>query len=973
MTVTRAEVEELHDLVAGMPRFERLAPAEELVRAADALGDDELRFRARLLFVESSHYANARHRMFAPFVFVLQHYDAGPAWLTLQDRYRVLWVHKWMVSQLVAHPQVPLEQLESALDGMRRRYAAIGEGLGPVLGCAYELRAHVHGAEAAQAEFEAWRRAPRTRLSDCAGCEPSTRIQHHAALGHHEDAVAELAPVLSGDITCPEQPQVAVSRALASVAAVGDAEKAAALHRSAYRASRRNPSHTGPVATHLHVLARSGEVGRGLDVLAEQLGALERPSDPFAGMELAAAGARLLRVVVDAGDADLPVGGRGRAPERAADLLERLEREALAAARLFDERNGTSTVGDHVRAMLSAPDLPPLGLGPVGGPPGAAGAPLPAIDLPRVPEHPALRGDVDLAGLDVPRLADLVATARQHAHTPTWDRLAVHWRSRRAQELTVLDTADEVRVRAAADLDAFGVWRSTAPEPELAASAARLYRTLGDEPEAVLVELLDDLHAGRDVDHAAVLAAVDGTGTPGQRARARARLAADAADADAVRLRAEALELLRPVVAPGPDERGLAAWLLVAYPPEGRAREDLHAQALALLADGEAPDTRVHVLEERAAACAEDGDTDGALALLDEAAATARRAGAPTLVLQVESTRYRVLAAAGDADAVERHALAAAAAALAEGLPDLAVDARAFAASLLAHHGRELEAIELVEATLAIPFPDDVVPRAHRSQRTGRRVHLLDLGSRLSSALGEGDRAVALAREALTLAQGPDGGTALAAGALHRLAGLVEGDDAVEAARLYGQALDAARAAGLEALALVVCRERVWARFDADGLDAALQEVEDAVRANEEARARTLVDPAVAEALDGWDFDHEELTLRTLSARVLAQGDEPDRALAALDGLPARWEALGVPAAALDAELVRGALLLEVGRDVEGIATLDAAATRAREAGQPGLSRQAAGTAARWLDDAGRPDEAEALWQRHAGEDPGED
>jgi hypothetical protein len=195
----------------------------------------------------------------------------------------------------------------------------------------------------------------------------------------------------------------------------------------------------------------------------------------------------------------------------------------------------------------------------------------------------------------------------------------------------------------------------------------------------------------------------------------------------------------------------------------------------------------------------------------------------------------------------------------------------------------------------------------------------------------------------------------------------------VEAALLYRRALDAAVDAGLEALALVVRRERVWARLDADGLDAALHDIEDAVRANEAAHARTLTDPDVAEELDGWDFVHEELTLRTLSARVLGQAEEHARALDVLDGLPARWEALGVPAAALDAEVVRGVLLLQVGRDAEGLATLDATAARAREAGQLELSLRAAGTAAQWLDDAGRPDEAEELWQRHAGEDPEDD
>src|SRR4051812_47625021 len=118
MTVTRAEVEELLDLVDETPRTERAPVAEEVVRAADALGDDELRFRARLALIQSMFYATAKHRMFPPFAVVIQQYDASPDWLTGKDRHTVLWLHKWMVVDLLDHPQVPLAQLEQVLDGM---------------------------------------------------------------------------------------------------------------------------------------------------------------------------------------------------------------------------------------------------------------------------------------------------------------------------------------------------------------------------------------------------------------------------------------------------------------------------------------------------------------------------------------------------------------------------------------------------------------------------------------------------------------------------------------------------------------------------------------------------------------------------------------------------------------------------------------------------------------------------------------
>ena len=211
------------------------------------------------------------------------------------------------------------------------------------------------------------------------------------------------SPVVRGEVGCSEQPQRAVSMALASIVELGDVETAAASHRSAYRASRRNPGETAAVARHLEVLARTGNVSRGLDVLAEQLDALDRPSSPMTGMQLAAAADPAAAPVVDAGDGDRLVRGRGREPERAVDLLARVEAQALTTARRFDERNGTTAVGDRVRDWIAAPDLPALPLGTTH--PDRTTAPQ--LDLPRVPAHPALQEDVDLAALDVPALADL--------------------------------------------------------------------------------------------------------------------------------------------------------------------------------------------------------------------------------------------------------------------------------------------------------------------------------------------------------------------------------------------------------------------------------------------------------------------------------------------------------------------------------------------------------------------------------------
>ena len=300
-------------------------------------------------------------------------------------------------------------------------------------------------------------------------------------------------------------------------------------------------------------------------------------------------------------------------------------------------------------------------------------------------------------------------------------------------------------------------------------------------------------------------------------------------------------------------------------------------------------------------------------------------------------------------------------------------ESRAWLGELLARQGRLLESVEVVEAGLALEptVPDRSL--AHRRYRAGLRARLLDLGSRLSVDLGEPDRALALARESVELATGADGRPAHAGRALFQLAELLSDRDPVEATATYRRALESAVAADDPRLGLVLRRERVWARLAADGPDAALADVDDAVAANAELEERALVDRATRESMQGWNFAWEPLVLATLRARVLAEAERPAQALEAIDGVPERMRAQDAEPPALDVELLRGRLLLDLDRTDDGLALLEEVAARARTIGHQGLVRAAASAGARWLDAHDRPDDAQAMWERLVPDEDGED
>jgi tetratricopeptide (TPR) repeat protein len=203
-----------------------------------------------------------------------------------------------------------------------------------------------------------WWAAPRGDMSDCIGCEPTAKVRHLSWRGQDEAAVAMALPVLGGQLTCVEQPHSMLTELLLPYLRTGRLEEAAAAHRQAYRAVQTNRGELGLVGQHVAFCAYTGNLARGLELVARHVSWLDEPPTPLADMYFSASCALLLKLVAEAGHADAPVG-----ETTAGALRDELAARALALAARFDERNGTSAQGDAVRELLGAyplVDLLPL-------------------------------------------------------------------------------------------------------------------------------------------------------------------------------------------------------------------------------------------------------------------------------------------------------------------------------------------------------------------------------------------------------------------------------------------------------------------------------------------------------------------------------------------------------------------------------------------------------------------------------------
>ncbi|MFC8849324.1 MULTISPECIES: YbjN domain-containing protein [unclassified Micromonospora] len=315
---------------------------------------------------------------------------------------------RFAVEAAFGTPRVGLGQTRSALDDLARcapddpdrrtrddpaRPAPAGAGDAAVTDLVAELRCrladHLGDEPEARRWYDRWRTAPADPAAGCPGCAPSRRADLLTGWGDWAAALAELRPILddpsaadpdalfgrpveatvldpagaggggtagAGGVHCTDQPERALAGALLPLLRAGEPERAGRAHVRAYRRHRRERTAFGHLAAHLRFCALGGHLDRGLDILAEQLPRLDRPSDDLAAMEFAAAGALVCALAAEAGRGDRRMPGpAGRAGDdidvaRLGGLLAEL---ATGLAGSFDARNGTGHQSGRIAALLA--------------------------------------------------------------------------------------------------------------------------------------------------------------------------------------------------------------------------------------------------------------------------------------------------------------------------------------------------------------------------------------------------------------------------------------------------------------------------------------------------------------------------------------------------------------------------------------------------------------------------------------------
>ncbi len=1018
MSQASEEVRAELDAAASQPfGIARSAAVEALVERADQLGDGALAVQARLHLMTAYSYGGEPLKRFPVFSWLLQRYDEDRELFDSDTEYRLFWMFKWVTVGVVEHPAVPRERILASLEEMAARYQAAGDGPAPVLATRFQVLARMQGHAAAEEVYRDWTASPRTPLSDCLTCEPALRVWHLAGLGRDADALGMAFPVLDHG-GCADQPQRMIGHALEPLMRLGMADRAAREHLRGVRLLRERPGSTASWAQHVLLCARTGRLHRGLDLLEHRLHEVDDAPAPEDAMWLAAAGARLLRGLEDAGEADLPVaeysiGDGGMVEHAAGELRTRLARRALDLADRFDRRNQTTTVGTLVKSWLEAEPLPDLPIDrvltrprtpaperpdpatawrarPVPGarrgpaassvrPPAAPGDHTGPIDLRLIGSSTttltAALEDADRSGAAVERRAVLERWAALRsssgAQDPGDERAVAVLEAALALERAEhgLITPDDAR-EAALRLNESGAAGAALRH---ALACVRLDQAAGGDPADLLADARALLAEGERVASPGDRACLHLGVTALLRAVAAERRALPATPAQLLGEAAEVAERGLAIVGDVPPteltpvQRGCLA-LLLRDRAMGRPHDRLTHLATAhdLLPPGTRARERALVGYALGTELARDGQLGPACEVLAACADDALTAGDEELAVHTQHALGRALADAGDhAGAVQALSRAIELCGPHAGVLLLAELRQALAAALR-DSGQLMEAAELADAALdeledalagwgIEPAPGDPMLAAQPAAEPGGE-----------PARVAGDLAFTAAQCAQDLDE-LDLATDMArrAAAWQHGHGRVEAEALMlaagctrhpaEAADLYARAAGVYTAAGRWWEAAACRRSRAMSVLDSRGAQEALDVLEQA------GAELAAVAPAPAETAR---LDWEGLALTEQAVRVLAGAGRLEQALERCGGLDRAFRDLGDRASAREVVGLRARVLDELGRTAEVLAALSEAAQEALNDGDGRQAARLGGYLSAFLDDLGREEEAAQVWAR---------
>ncbi|HEX6360256.1 hypothetical protein [Actinophytocola sp.] len=348
---------------------ERTALLLDAVREADRGDVPRATFVARRLLADAYRVDGRWDLVLELSAECLREFDERTWRFERADEVELLRWYAWLVACMVDFPDLTLDDIRVALEGLERRFTNADLPWHEIYTARRAVAVHVGDWAAADEAHLRW-----------VATAPTDRDERWLDLGAVDYFLSkgdtgfahQRAAAMLDDPRASDEPVVLVRcLMLLPLAQAGEWERASLTYRRLRRGMSggfHSPEDIGRV---IEFCALTGNADAGIDWLAAMTG-FEARRRPYATMEFAASAAVLADAVVRAGRGDtvLDLGpdDRNTGPFRV--VARRMRRLALDLAAAFDRRNGNSFQGDRIRARLAAEPLTDfLPLAPTSRPP----------------------------------------------------------------------------------------------------------------------------------------------------------------------------------------------------------------------------------------------------------------------------------------------------------------------------------------------------------------------------------------------------------------------------------------------------------------------------------------------------------------------------------------------------------------------------------------------------------------------------
>ncbi|PQO39972.1 hypothetical protein [Blastopirellula marina] len=256
--------------IMGRSNEEKLAATREALDLAQASGDLDAIFDAKLYHAGSTIVAGYADQAMPLFAWCLAHFEQDPQRFQ-RERDSLLRQFKRTLQKADEFPQLSLEQIEGMRTQMGEMLRQGGYSLRTLYYTKMTFGMAIGDRAAAADAYERYADLAPDDMGDCATCELNNELDYLIFQGDFEQALQVGGPILRGEQTCAQVPHYTFGYVLRPLALLGSHNEADDYQSRGYELIRSSTGFLSALPHHLAYLSHRGQYDAALQIFENHL------------------------------------------------------------------------------------------------------------------------------------------------------------------------------------------------------------------------------------------------------------------------------------------------------------------------------------------------------------------------------------------------------------------------------------------------------------------------------------------------------------------------------------------------------------------------------------------------------------------------------------------------------------------------------------------------------------------------------